>query len=79
MAPPLNVMDLKTLHAPARLATPANPLQDFPAKLAISFGIKPQAGAVWHGFPSKRHLHVFKELLPLQLRKTHCQPDEARQ
>jgi hypothetical protein len=43
-APPLNVMDLKILHSPARLATPSVSLQDFPAKLAISFRTKPQAG-----------------------------------
>jgi hypothetical protein len=43
-APPLNVMDLKTFHSPARLATPAISLQNFTAKLAISFRIKPQAG-----------------------------------
>ena len=40
----LNVMDLKIFHAPARLATPAVSLQDFIAKLAISFRVKPQAG-----------------------------------
>jgi len=39
----LNVVDLKILHAPARLATPAVSLQNFTAKLAISFRIKPQA------------------------------------
>ena len=39
----LNVMDLKTLRSPARLATPAITLQDFAAKLAISLGIKLQA------------------------------------
>jgi hypothetical protein len=37
----LNVMDLKIIHFPARLATPAIPLQDFPAELAIRFRIKP--------------------------------------
>ena len=42
-APRLNVMDLKILHSPARLATPAISLQDFPAELAISFRVKPQA------------------------------------
>jgi hypothetical protein len=42
-APPLNVMDLKIFHSPARLASPAVSLQDFPAKLAISFRVKPQA------------------------------------
>ena len=42
VAAPLNVMDLKILHASARLATPAISLQDFMAELAISFGLKPQ-------------------------------------
>jgi hypothetical protein len=45
-APRPNVVDLKILHAPAPLATPAISLQDFPAKLAISFRIKPQAGPI---------------------------------
>jgi hypothetical protein len=43
-APRPNVMDLKTFHSPARLATPAISPQNFTAKLAISFRIKPQAG-----------------------------------
>jgi hypothetical protein len=38
----LDVMNLKALDAPARLATPAVSLQDFPAELAIGFRIKPQ-------------------------------------
>ena len=78
-APRLNVMDLKIFHAPARLATPAVSLQDFTAELAISFRIKPQAWPLWRGSHSKRHLHFFKELLPLRLRKTNDQPSEARQ
>jgi hypothetical protein len=41
-APPLNVMDLKILQSPAPLATPAISLQNFAAKLAIRFRIKPQ-------------------------------------
>jgi hypothetical protein len=41
LAPPLNVMDLKIVHLPAGLATPAISLQDFPAELAISFRVKP--------------------------------------
>jgi hypothetical protein len=45
-APRLNVMDLKILHAPARLATPAISLQDFAAELAISFRLKPQPWAL---------------------------------
>jgi hypothetical protein len=36
-------MDLKILTAPAPLTTPAIPIQDFAAELAISFEIKPQA------------------------------------
>jgi hypothetical protein len=43
-APRLNVMDLKILHPPARLAMPAVSLQHFAAELAIRFRIKPQAG-----------------------------------
>ena len=39
-APPLNVMDLEVLHPPARLTSPAIALQNFPAELAISFGLK---------------------------------------
>jgi hypothetical protein len=42
-APPLNVMDLKTFHPPARLASPSVSLQNFAAELAIRFRIKPQA------------------------------------
>jgi hypothetical protein len=34
--------------------------------------------AALHGSPSKRHLHFFKELRPLWLRKTNDQPSEAR-
>jgi hypothetical protein len=37
----LDVMNLKTLDAPARLAAPAISLQDFTAELAISFRVKP--------------------------------------
>jgi hypothetical protein len=43
MASRLNVMNLKTLHAPAPLATPAVSFQDFAAELAISFKVKYQA------------------------------------
>jgi hypothetical protein len=39
-------MDLKVLHSPAGLTPPAISLQDFPAELAISFGLKPQAGSL---------------------------------
>ena len=37
------------------------------------------SGAAWHEFESKRHLDIFKELLPLRLWKTNDQPSEARQ
>ena len=40
LASPLNVMDLKTFHPPARLATPAVSLQDLAAEFAIGFRIK---------------------------------------
>jgi hypothetical protein len=40
-APRLNVKDLKILHPPTRLASPAVSLQDFTTKLAISFRVKP--------------------------------------
>jgi hypothetical protein len=40
-APPPNVMDLKIVHAPARLTTPTISFQNFLAELAISFRIKP--------------------------------------
>src|SRR6267378_5192060 len=42
-APGLDVMNLKTLNAPARLATPTVSVQDFQAELAISFRVKPQS------------------------------------
>jgi hypothetical protein len=44
LASRLNMMDLKILHSPARLTTPAISFQNFEAKLAISLGLKPQAG-----------------------------------
>ena len=40
LAPRLNVMDLKTLDAPARLTTPSISLQNFTAELAICFRAK---------------------------------------
>lgn len=40
----LNMMNLKILHAPACLTSPAISLQDFAAELAISFWIKSQTG-----------------------------------
>jgi hypothetical protein len=40
VAPPLDVMDLKILHAPTRLATPAVSLQDLLAEFVIGFGVK---------------------------------------
>jgi hypothetical protein len=41
-APRLNVMNLKLIHLPTTLATPAVSLQDFTAELTISFSVKPQ-------------------------------------
>jgi hypothetical protein len=45
-APPLNVMNLKILHAPTRLASPTISLQDFTTEPAIGFIVKPQAGSL---------------------------------
>ena len=42
-APRVNVMDLKALDAPARLATPAVSFQDLTAELAISLRLEFQA------------------------------------
>jgi hypothetical protein len=42
-APGLDVMNLKTLDASTRLATPAIWVQDFQVELTISFRIKPQS------------------------------------
>jgi len=39
----LNVMDLKIFRSPADLATPAVPLQDFAAELAVSLSVQLQA------------------------------------
>jgi len=40
--------------------------------------IQASGEAAWRGSQSKRHLHFFKELLPLRLRKANDQPREAR-
>jgi len=48
----LDMMDLKIFHAPARLTTPTISLQNFTAKLAVSFRIKPQAGPLC-SYPSQ--------------------------
>ena len=42
-APWLNVMNLKILHSPAALATPAVSPQNFTAELAVSLRFQPQA------------------------------------
>jgi hypothetical protein len=39
-APGLDVMDVKALDAPARLAAPAVPLQNFTTELAISLRLE---------------------------------------
>ena len=70
-------------------------LEDFPCARTIGNasrlapGLRGRAGdtflhqassvAFLHGSQSKRHLHFFKELLPLRFRKTNDQPSEARQ
>jgi hypothetical protein len=49
-ASPFNMMDLKIFNSPARLATPPVALENFLAKLSISFGLKPHAGALGTDF-----------------------------
>ena len=45
-APPLNVMDFKVVHPPARLTSPAVTNQDSSTKLSVGFRIKRQASAL---------------------------------
>jgi len=82
-------------HRPIGSATECDGLEDFPfarkignaSRLApIPRGkapdrIQDQAsnGAAWRGSESKRHLHFFKELFPLSVRKTKDEPSEGRQ
>jgi hypothetical protein len=42
-SPRLNVVHLKALYAPARLATPAVSLEDLTAELAISLRFEPKS------------------------------------
>ena len=77
-APRLNVMDLKILHAPARLATPSISLQNFVAELAISFRIKPQARPLGADSLQNVTCTSSRSCFPLRLRKTNDQPGEAR-
>jgi len=72
-------MDSKTLHPPARSATPAISFRDFPAELAISFRVKSQAGPLDANWVQRATPQVFEELLLLRLRKTEYQPREGRQ
>ena len=78
-APRLNVMDLKIFHPSARLTSPAVSLQNFAAEQTIELLDQASSGVALDGFLSKRHLHFFKELFLLRLRKTNDQPSEARQ
>jgi hypothetical protein len=82
-------------HHPAGFAAVCDGLEDSPCARTIGIAIRraprlhdragdklqDQASTVgaWHGSPSKRDLHFFKELLPLLLRNTNDQPDEAGQ
>jgi len=88
-------LDSLLCHHPSGSATECDGLEDSPFARTIGNAIhlasrlhgkardklQDQAAivAVSNGSPSKRHLHVFKELLPLRLRKTDDQPGEGRQ
>jgi hypothetical protein len=50
-----------------------------PGKAGDKFQGQAASGAAWRVSLSKPHLHFFKELLPLRLRKTNDQSSEARQ
>jgi hypothetical protein len=58
--PWLNVMDLKTLHPSARLATPAISLYGLHGKVGDKSQGQVLIAAAWHGSQSKRYLDVFK-------------------
>jgi hypothetical protein len=62
-APRLDVMDLKALNTPARLAAPAVQLQNFTTELAISRRLDSSV-AVLLGFESRDYLDTFEESLP---------------
>ena len=78
-APRPNVGDLKIFHSPAPYGI-ASRLDPGPRGIAGDT-LPDQASivAVWLGSQSKYHLHFFKELLSLWLRKTSDQPSEKRQ
>jgi hypothetical protein len=86
--------DSRPRHHPVGSAAECGGLEDFPSARnfgnAIRLGPGPRgkagdklqdqaaSGAAWHGSQSKCHLHFFKELFPLRLRKTNDQPGETR-
>ena len=51
----------------------------FPGRAGDKLQYQASSVAALRGFPSKRHLDFFKELIPLWLRETNGQPGEARQ
>jgi hypothetical protein len=87
--------DSRLRHRPVRFVAECDGLEDSLCARTIgnashlALGLRGRAGdklrgqvsteAGLHGFPSKRDLYFFKELLSLRLRKTNDQPGETRQ
>jgi hypothetical protein len=67
-SPCARTIDIASHLAPELLGRAGDKLQDQAA-----------SGAALRESQSKRHLHFFKELPPLRLRKSNDQPGEARQ
>ena len=88
-------LDSLLRHPLSDSATECDGLEDHPTARNFGIAIHPAPGlhdraddklqdqiSSWvarYGFPSKRDLHFFKELLPLRLRKNSDQPSEAGQ
>ena len=75
---PQNMMHLKTLHPPARLATPSISFQHLAAESPIGVRTKPQSWPFGPD-PSQRVTCTFNKPLPLRLRKSNYQSSERRQ
>jgi hypothetical protein len=88
-------LDSRQCHHPVDFATECGELEDPPhartignaTHLAVALHgragdtlqVQASSGAFWRGSLSKGHLHFFKELFPLRIRKANDQPSEARQ
>ena len=69
----LNVMDLKTLCSPATIGNASHLAPGPRGRAGDRLQVQASIVVVWNASRSKRHLHVFKQLFPLGLRKTYYQ------